>query len=104
MTDRSAGQLGGALGQDGPVGGSMADYASTRQYFDLVYGKGAAALLAAEDAAGANPFEAAIRCYANANAWTIATPSDVGAVLVDLPAALLVLADADALGKDDIPR
>ena len=69
----------------------------------LVYGKGGAALLAAREAAGAEAFDAAIRCYVDANAWTIATPADVGAALADLPAAVAVLARAGALDKDDLP-
>ena len=94
--------MAGALGQPGPVGGSMEDYDSTGQYFDLVYGKGAAALLAAEQAAGADAFEAAIRCYVNCTAWSIATPSDLAEVLADLPEALLVLTRAQAIDKDDL--
>ncbi len=49
-------------------------------------------------------FDAAIRCYVDANAWTIATPDDLGAVLADLPAAVAVLARAGALDKDDLTR
>ena len=74
-----------AISLDGPVGGSMADYADDRSYFTLVYDKGGAALLAARDAAGPDAFDAAIRCYVDANAWSIATPDDVGAALADLP-------------------
>ena len=54
--------------------------------------------------AGAEAFDAAIRCYVDANAWSIATPADVAAALADLPAALAPLIDAQALGKDDVPR
>ena len=36
-------------------------------------------------AAGPEAFDAAIRCYVDANAWSIATPDDVGAALADLP-------------------
>ena len=91
---------------DGDVGDSMADFADdgTRTYFAVVYGKGGAALHAARDAVGADAFDAAIRCYVDANAWSIATPDDVGAVLADLPAAVAVLARAGALDKDDVPR
>jgi hypothetical protein len=102
-TGAGGGDLAGALDQPGPVGGSMSDYDCTRQYFNLVYGKGAAALLAAEETAGPDAFEAAIRCYANRAAWSIATPADLAAVLTDLPEALLVLARAQAIDKDDIP-
>jgi hypothetical protein len=93
-----------AISLAGPVGGSMADYADDRTYFRLVYDKGGAALLAARQAAGPAAFDAAIRCYVDANAWTIATPDDVGAALADLPAALTPLEQAQALGADDIPR
>ena len=76
----------------------------TGTYFDVVYGKGAAALLAAREAVGADAFDAALRCYVDANAWTVATPADVAVALADLPEALAVLARAQAVGKDDVPR
>jgi hypothetical protein len=104
---RSAGDLAGALDRPGDVGDSMADFQAeggTDSYFDVVYGKGAAALLAAREAAGPDAFDAALRCYVDANAWTIATPADVGAVLADLPQAVEVLVRAGALDKDDLPR
>ena len=69
----------------------MADFPDDGTYFDVVYGKGGAALLAAREAAGPEAFDAAIRCYVDANAWSIATPDDVGAALADLPAAVAVL-------------
>jgi hypothetical protein len=93
-----------AISLPGPVGGSMADYDDDRSYFTLVYDKGGAALLAARQAAGPDAFDAAIRCYVDANAWSIATPDDVGAALADLPAALTPLTDAQALGEGDLPR
>ena len=65
----------------------MADFADDGDYFAVVYDKGGAALLAARDAAGPEAFDAAIRCYVDANAWRIATPDDVDAALADLPAA-----------------
>ncbi len=94
------------LARDGDVGDSMLDFADegTRSYFATVYSKGGAALHAARDAVGAETFDAAVRCYVDANAWTIATPDDVGAVLADLPAAVAVLARAGALDEDDFPR
>jgi Peptidase family M1 domain len=92
------------LGLDGRVDGSLADYGSTREYFQLVYGKGGAALLAAREAAGPEAFDAAVRCYVDATAWSIATPDDVGRALADLPPALAVLNRAEALDKDDVPR
>jgi aminopeptidase N len=93
-----------ALQMPGEVGGSMADFADDGTYFDVVYGKGGAALLAAREAAGPEAFDAAIRCYADANAWSIATPEDVAAALADLPGAVDALVEAQALGKDDLPR
>ncbi len=93
-----------ALTLAGPVGGAMDDYETPRSYFRLVYDKGGAALLAAQRAAGAEAFDAAIRCYVDATAWSIATPTDVHRALAELPAALDVLVDAQALGEDDVPR
>jgi aminopeptidase N len=100
----SARGLEGALAQTGPVDAAIDEYGTTRQYFNLVYGKGAAALLAASEAAGAEEFEAAVRCYANRTAWSIATPSDLAVVLADLPEAYLELARAQALDRNDLPR
>jgi hypothetical protein len=93
-----------ALTLRGPVGASMAEYDSEGGYYRLVYDKGGAALLAAQEAAGADAFDAAIRCYVDATAWSIATPTDLYRALEDLPGALDVLVDAQALGKDDAPR
>ena len=56
------------------------------------------------DAVGAEAFDAAVLCYVDANAWTIATPEDVGAVLADLPDAVAVLTGAGMLDEDDVPR
>ncbi len=88
-----------ALRTPGEVGTAMDGFDSAADYFRLVYGKGGAALLAAREAAGAAAFDAALRCYADANAWTIATPDDVAAALADLPAALDVLSEAGALDE-----
>ncbi|GAA3155467.1 hypothetical protein GCM10010531_03420 [Blastococcus jejuensis] len=100
----SAEFLSGALGLPGDVGGSMADFeGSTGTYFDVVYGKGGAALLAARAAAGPEAFDEALRCYVDANAWTVATPRDVAVALADLPEALVVLGEAQAVDKDDLP-
>jgi hypothetical protein len=93
-----------ALQIPGEVGASVAAFPDYGTYSDVVYGKGAAALLAARAAAGPEAFDAAIRCYVDAAAWSIATPEDVYAALADLPAALRPLIDAQALGKDDVPR
>ncbi|MCW2637305.1 MAG: uncharacterized protein JWQ99_3672 [Blastococcus sp.] len=100
----SAAGLTRALDLDGDVGAAMDDFVDERRYFGVVYGKGAAALLAARQAAGAAEFDAAIRCYVDASAWTIATPTDVRTVLDDLRDAVRVLNRAHALGKDDVPR
>jgi hypothetical protein len=93
-----------ALSLPGPVGAAMDEYENDDRYFRLVYDKGAAALLAAQRAVGPTAFDAAIRCYLDATAWRIATPTDVYRALADLPDALDVLVDAQALGKDDVPR
>ena len=91
---------------EGDVGDSMLEFADegTSFYFATVYDKGGAALHAARDAAGAELFDAAVRCYVDGNAWTIATPDDVGTVLAGLPGAVAVLARAGALDEDDVPR
>jgi len=88
-----------ALRTPGEVGAAMNGFDSTSDYFRRVYGKGGAALLAAREAAGAEAFDAALRRYADANAWTIATPDDVVTALADLPAALDVLTEAVALDE-----
>lgn len=85
------------LGTPGEVGAAMDEFDSAGGYVDRVYGKGGAALLTARETAGAEAFDAALRCYVDANAWTIATPDDVARALADLPAALDVLTDAGAL-------
>jgi Peptidase family M1 domain len=88
----------GDLTLPGPVDRPTADYgADAADYYRLTYGKGAAALRAARAAAGPVAFDAAIRCYVNANAWRIAEPSDVATALRDLPAAIAVLRTAGAL-------
>ncbi len=92
-----------ALAGPGDVGAAMDDFAGTGEYFDVVYGKGGAALLAAREAAGPGRFDAALRCYVERNAWDIATPDDVALALADLPAALDVLVAAGALDADDLP-
>ncbi|WP_324274450.1 M1 family aminopeptidase [Blastococcus brunescens] len=93
-----------ALTLEGPVGAAMDEFESTGSYFRLVYDKGGAALLAAQRAVGEGAFDAAIRCYVDATAWSLATPVDVHRALAELPAALQVLQDAGALGEDDVPR
>jgi hypothetical protein len=92
------------LAVPGDVGAAMDEFPGAVEYFQRVYGKGGAALLAARDAAGPESFDAAVRCYVDANAWAIATPDDVAQALADLPAALDVLVDAGALQPEDLPR
>ena len=87
-----------ALRLPGRVGDSTASYGDDeRGYYTTVYGKGAAALAAARQAAGAARFDAAVRCYVNANAWRIARPADLERALAGLPAAVTVLREAGAL-------
>jgi hypothetical protein len=93
-----------ALTLEGPVGAAMDEFDSSGRYFRLVYDKGGAALLAAQRTVGDDAFTAAVRCYVDATAWRIATPTDVHRALAGLPAALDVLEDAQALGEDDVPR
>jgi hypothetical protein len=59
-------------------------------------------LLTAREAAGPEAFDAALRCYVDAQAWTTATPDDVARALEDLPAALDVLLAAGALDPGDL--
>lgn len=87
-----------ALTEPGDVDKPTASYGTAEsQYYEITYSKGAAALHAARAAAGAAKFDAAIRCYVNANAWRIANPSDLAAALKNLPAAVAVLRKAHAL-------
>jgi len=88
----------GALRLPGRVGASTAQFGSNEQaYFATVYGKGSAALTAARQAAGPDRFDAAVRCYVNANAWRIARPADLAGALAGLPKAIAVLRQAGAL-------
>lgn len=93
----SAEDLEQARGVQGDVGGAMDEFRSQQQYGAYVYGKGGAALMEAREAAGAEAFDAAIRCYVETTAWSIATPDDVADALADLPEALAVLEEAGAL-------
>jgi hypothetical protein len=92
-----------ALARPGDVGGSMAEFPDDRSYVSTVYVKGQAMLLAARDASGAAAFDAAVRCYLDARAWSIATPADVATALAGLPAARDVLVAAGALAAGDLP-
>ncbi|TFV63016.1 peptidase M1 [Geodermatophilus sp. DF01-2] len=86
----------------GAVGGSMADFDDQDQYEALVYGKGAAALEAAREAAGEEAFDQAVRCYVETQAWTIARPEDLARALSGLEPALDVLVEAGALDRRDV--
>jgi hypothetical protein len=66
-------------------------------YYQIVYAKGAAALVSARIAGGPAAYDAAIRCYTNAHAWKVTTPADVATAFKNLPAALLVLRKAGAI-------
>jgi hypothetical protein len=84
--------------QSGNVDRPTADYGGhARDYYAVTYGKGSAALQAARAAAGPAKFDAALRCYVNANAWRIAVPDDLARALADLPAAINILKRAGAL-------
>jgi hypothetical protein len=88
----------GTLTEPGDVDRPTASYGGDEgDYYSVTYDKGAAALHAARAAAGPAKFDAAIRCYVNANAWRIANPSDLRFALRNLPAALNVLRKANAL-------
>jgi hypothetical protein len=88
----------GALKLPGKVGDSTTDYGGNEKaYYNTTYGKGAAALIAARDAGPPDKFDAALRCYVNANAWRIAKPADLATALAGLPAATKVLQQAGAL-------
>jgi aminopeptidase N len=100
----AAAQVARALATGGDVGGSMADFPDDRSYVRAVYGRGAAMLLTARERAGAEAFDAALRCHVDAAAWTTATPADVAAALAGLPPALTVLQEAGALDPEDLPR
>ncbi|WP_448615505.1 peptidase M1 [Modestobacter sp. URMC 112] len=101
--ERDPARTAAVLDRPGDVGASMGAFADDRGYVSTVYGKGGAMLLTAREAAGAEQFDAALRCYANAQAWRTATPRDVAGALADLPAALDVLVRAGALDPGDLP-
>ncbi len=87
-----------ALHLPGSVGAPMASWGNNdKGYYATIYGKGAAALLTARQQAGSAAFDAALRCYVHANAWTVATPDDLVRALAGLPRAIAVLRAAGAL-------
>ena len=88
----------GALKLPGKVGDSTTHYGGKENaYYNTTYGKGAAALIAARAAGPPDKFDAALRCYVNANAWRIAKPADLAKALAGLPASIKVLQEAGAL-------
>ncbi|TAM92670.1 MAG: peptidase M1 [Jatrophihabitans sp.] len=88
-----------ALQSQGRVDSSTESYGpDVNRYYFVTYDKGAAAIEAARRAAGPGAFDAALRCYVNANAWQIANPPDLARALAHLPAAVRMLQDAGALG------
>jgi aminopeptidase N len=87
---------------DGDVGGAMTDFRGQEDYEDRVYSKGAGALEAAREAAGEDAFDAALRCYVDTQAWTIARPEDLARALKGLQPALDVLVDAGALDRQHL--
>jgi aminopeptidase N len=96
--DGTTASTAGALRLPGKVGDSTTHYGGNENaYYNTTYGKGAAALIAARAAGPPAKFDAALRCYVNANAWRIAKPSDLATALARLPASVTVLRQAGAL-------
>ncbi len=86
------------LHDPGAVGSTLASWGADESgYFTTIYDKGSAALLTARAAVGPARFDAALRCYVAAQAWTIARPADLARALARLPAAVAVLRRAGAL-------
>ncbi len=88
----------GTLESPGTVDRSTESYGpDENDYYFVTYDKGSAALEAARDAAGPASWDAALRCYAKANAWRIANPADLAAALKQFPKSLAILTQAGAL-------
>jgi hypothetical protein len=88
----------GTLETPGTVGKSTESYGeNVNDYYFVTYDKGAAALEAARTQAGAGPWDVAVRCYINANAWRIANPADFATAIKQFPKAVAVLTRAGAL-------
>jgi hypothetical protein len=88
----------GALTLPGDVGDSTTSYgANENGYYSTTYAKGSSALVAARNAGPGPQFDAALRCYVNANAWRIAKPADLQKALAGLPDSVKVLRAAGAL-------
>jgi hypothetical protein len=87
-----------AINAPGAVDASTESYGQdVNGYYFTTYNKGAAALLAARQAAGPARWDRALRCYVAANAWRIAVPADFAAAIKRLPAGVAVLRRAGAL-------
>lgn len=84
-----------------PVGESMTFWAEATPagdaYVETVYDLGGAALVEARERAGHAAFDAALREYLNANAYSVATPDDVHAAFADLPEVIELLREVGAL-------
>lgn len=97
VVDGPFGDLDGRLRLPLDVGLPVGGFDTVDDYFATVYGKGSAMLLAARSAVGAAAFDAALRCYVDAQAWQIATPQDLALAFAELPEAVRILVDAGAL-------
>ncbi len=87
-----------ALQTTGKVDSSVESYgADSNRYYFTTYNKGAAALHAAEKAAGTTRWDKALRCYVAANAWRIVVPADFRRAISAFPASIAVLTKAGAL-------
>jgi hypothetical protein len=95
LVDHDEGSQGG--GDASRVGAGINDFPDASAYYGTVYGEGSAALLRARTAASPPKFDAAIRCYVNANAWRVAQPKDLATALASLPSALAILKKAGAI-------
>lgn len=88
----------GTLESPGTVDKSTESYGdAVMDYYFVTYDKGAAALEAARARAGAGAWDAAVRCYVNANAWRIANPADFAAAVQKFPSSVAILKQAGAL-------
>ena len=88
----------GALQAPGKVDSSVESYgADSDDYYFTTYNKGAAALHAAEQAAGTARWDKALRCYVAANAWRIVVPADFQRAISAFPTSVAVLTKAGAL-------
>jgi hypothetical protein len=88
----------GTLQEPGTVDKSTESYGDqVDAYYFVTYDKGAAALEEARAVAGADKWDAALRCYVNKNAWRIANPRDFEAVMKQFPKSAAVLTQAGAL-------